>query len=142
MKRNYIGSLSLAVFSLLLTTTGAFAQSIVEADVPFAFKAGVTQLPPGHYQIKEDHVREFITIRNVVTAAIVVASVQQNTPSDAGSRLVFHHFGDQYFLAEIRGGMNSLDMTLPVTKQERQLQSLQVASGPSKASQQVEIALK
>jgi hypothetical protein len=52
-------------------------------------------------------------------------------------KLVFRHFGDRYFLAEIWGGAGSAGMTIPATKQERELV---VASAPP--SRNVEIALK
>ena len=52
MKRNLIGTLSLVALSLLLTAAGAAAQSTVQANVPFAFRIGTTQLPAGTYRIK------------------------------------------------------------------------------------------
>jgi hypothetical protein len=65
MKRNLIGILSLVVLSVL-TATGAYAQSAVRADVPFAFKVGKTQLPAGTYDIKAD-AQHMIAIHNSKT---------------------------------------------------------------------------
>ena len=143
MKRNYIGNVSFALISLLFATTGAFAQSVVEVNVPFTFSASNTQLPAGRYQITEDHARQNIKVYNLETGTTILAHVQQETArGGARYKAVFHHFGNQYFLAEIREDMNGLDVTLPVTKQERKLQSMQVAGVPQKKSQEIEIALK
>ena len=52
MKRNLIGTLSLVVMSLLLNVNGADAQSAAQANVPFAFNVGSSQLPAGSYRIR------------------------------------------------------------------------------------------
>ncbi len=143
MKRNYIGNVSFALISLLFATTGAFAQSVVEVNVPFTFSASNTQLPAGRYQITEDHAWQNIKVYNLETGTSILAHVQQETArGGARYKAVFHHFGNQYFLAEIREDMSGLDVTLPVTKQERKLQSMQVAGVPQKSAQEIEIALK
>ena len=54
MKRYLIGTLSLVALSLLLTATGAAAQSAVQFNVPFACRVGTTQLPAGTYRIKAE----------------------------------------------------------------------------------------
>jgi hypothetical protein len=54
--------------------------------------------------------------------------------------MLFHHFGGQYFLAEISGDADRTTIAFPASKLERQLQGLEVASGPT--SKEVEIALK
>ena len=77
MNRNFFGTLSLAVLSLTLTS-GAHAQSVVKADIPFSFNVGATQMSAGQYQIKEDHTRLSISILNLQTGAIVTVPVQQD----------------------------------------------------------------
>ena len=136
MKRNLIGTLSLVALSLLLTTTGAAAQSTVQANVPFAFKVGKTQLPAGTYRIKAVS-QSLMQIGDSQTVKSVYSQTQWQGPSRTSAKLVFHHLGNQYFLAEIWGAAGSTGMTLPDTKQERELV---VASAP--ASSNVEIALK
>jgi hypothetical protein len=144
MKRNLIGNLSLVALLLLLTTTGAYAQSHEEAYIPFTFNVGVTQFPAGTYVIKEDHVRQLIRISNVETGTNALAIVGQDSSRDAKAELVFHALGNQHFLARICGGSgaDSMDLTLSASKQERQLWALQVARGPENANKNVMIALK
>jgi hypothetical protein len=141
MTRNRLSALSFAVLSLVLTT-GAHAQSIVEADVPFSFQAGSTQLPAGHYLITEDHQRQVVKIRNLNSHAVAVISVLLNSPRHEKAVLVFHTIGNQHFLAEVTAGANSLDMTVLPSRSERQAQAREIAAGASPASQNVLVALK
>jgi hypothetical protein len=141
MNRNFIGTLSLAVLSLTLTS-GAYAQSIVKADIPFAFNVGATQLPAGHYQVKEDHTRLSISILNVKTGAIVTIPVQQDSYTAAHPTMVFRNVGDRHFLARISENMDGLNLTIPVCKMEKQLQAVEEAKGPSTDGKNVLVALK
>jgi hypothetical protein len=141
MNRNLVGTLSLAVLSLTLIT-GASAQSIVKADVPFAFNVGSSQLPAGHYQIKEDSMRQVICIHNVKTGALVIVPVQQDLYTAPNPTMVFHNVGDRHFLARISEGMDGLNLTVPASKLERKLQAVEEAKGPPTDSKDVLVALK
>jgi hypothetical protein len=141
MNRNFIGTLSLAVLSLTLTS-GAYAQSIVKADIPFAFNVGATQLPAGQYQVKEDHTRLSISILNVKTGVIVTIPVQQDSYTAAHPTMVFRNVGDRHFLARISENMDGLNLTIPACKMEQQLQAVEEAKGPSTDGKNVLVALK
>ncbi|MCU1303339.1 MAG: hypothetical protein JWQ87_3623 [Candidatus Sulfotelmatobacter sp.] len=140
MKRNLIGILPLVVMSLMLNATGAYAQSVVKADVPFAFRVGSAQLPAGTYKISATS-DNAIAIGNGRTTAL--SSVRRESPRNTGSKLVFHHLGSQYFLAEIWRGADSTGMVIGRSKMEKQLEKeLQLASGRSKVGEDVLIALR
>src|SRR5882672_4807631 len=79
MKRNLIGTLSLVVVSLLLNINGAHAQSVVKANVPFAFNVGSSQLPAGSYRFTEDG-SWLVMIRNSTTGASVLSLGQRESP--------------------------------------------------------------
>jgi hypothetical protein len=138
MKRNLIGILSLVVMSMLVSATGAYAQS-VRANVPFAFRVGSKQLPAGAYEIRltSDNA---ITIRNGQSRATLVM-VRREDPRNSGNKLVFHHLGGEYFLAAIwRGADNGMAIT--PSKQEKNLEKeLQLASGQPQVGEEVLIAL-
>jgi hypothetical protein len=138
MKRNRIGNLSLLALSLLLNTAGAFAQSPARADVPFAFNVGSKHLPAGTYEIKRaDFDSNFVMVSNRNTGDTVLTLYQRETPGHLNRKLIFHHRGNQYFLAEIWGGEGNSGMALPATKAERQVE---VASNP--VTKNIEIALR
>jgi hypothetical protein len=141
MKRNLVGTSSLVVLSLLLSAAGAYAQASVQAYVPFAFMVGTTQLPAGSYRITEND-RNTVMIRGANTRTVKFALYRQDSPRNVSPKMVFHHFGNQYFLAEIWGDENRATIDFPASKPERQAQALEVASGPSNASKEVMIALK
>jgi hypothetical protein len=137
MKRNLIGTLSLVVMSLLLSATGAFAQSAVTANVPFAFKVGQAQLPAGTYKITTGY--QSLTVSGIGNSMKTVYSqAQWDGPRNKSPRLVFHHVGNQYFLAEICRGAGNGAMTIPASKLEKELQ---MASSPAKTGGEIAIAL-
>ena len=122
MKRNFFATLSLGALSVLFTATGAYAQSGVEATVPFAFNVGTTHLPAGTYAIKVDLVTSSVTIRNCNNNARALAFAQREYRGEKNHKLVFRHANDQYFLAEIWGEQGSEGMKIrapkPVTRSE------------------------
>jgi hypothetical protein len=141
MKRNSIGAVLLAALSFMLTA-GAHAQAMEEADVPFAFHAGDTQLPAGHYIIKENHLRHSIKIVNYQTGAVAVLSVQQSSAGNEKRILLFHNVGGQHYLREVRGSEDALNLTISATSTEKQAAALQVANNSSPNGQRVVVALK
>jgi hypothetical protein len=142
MKRNLIGILSLAVMSLLFNATGAYAQSYAKADVPFAFKVGSAQLPAGTYEVKVASAgANSIMIQNDQTSAAALSLARHEYPRNTGAKLVFHHVGGQFFLAEIWSSPGSYGMIVPTSKQEKELEKeLQLAQGPSGGHEEVIVA--
>jgi hypothetical protein len=137
MKINSIAKSSLVVLSLLLGTAGAFAQSAVQAHVPFAFKVGQKQMPAGTYVIDREIGSSFVTVRNVQTGTSVLAMGRTESASKKTEKLIFHHYGSQYLLAEIWGAAGSQGMVLPTTRQEK---DLELAQGSANAGNNVEVA--
>ena len=137
MKRNSISHSSLLVLSLLLTVTGAHAQSAARANVPFAFKVGTRQMPAGTYTIKSDIGSNVITVHNVQNGTSAMALGRRESPARTSDKLIFHRYGSQYFLTAILGGKGSEAMVFPTTSQEKELQ---VALAPANRANDVEIA--
>lgn len=137
MKRNLIATLSLVSF--LFAGTGAYAQPGMQANVPFAFHVGNSQLPAGRYRISIDSVSNRITVQSLATTATIFSHGQRDYPGRKSDTLVFRQAGDQYFLTEVWGEQGSESMKLrgpkPVT-------TLEVASQPSHSGNEVMIALK
>ena len=139
MKINSFAASSLVVLSLLLTAAGAYAQSAIQAHVPFGFKVGTAQMPAGNYVISKEMGSDFIAVRNLQTGTTVQALVRPESPSKKTEKLVFHHYGSQYVLAEIWGTAGSDGIALSHTKQSK---DLELAQGPANAGANVEIASK
>ena len=139
MKCNSISKLSLLVLSLLLTVAGAHAQTAARANVPFAFKVGTTQMPAGTYTIRNDAGSSVIAVRNVQTGTSALAMGRQESPSKKTDKLIFHRYGNEYFLTAILGSKGSQGMVFHATKQEKELQ---VAHAPANSGNNIEIASK
>jgi hypothetical protein len=138
MKRNLIGTLTLVVVSLLLNATGAYAESIAKADVPFAFTVSGMQLPAGRYTMMSDS-QATLTIQNGDSGTSVLSLIRTEVPRAGSPKLVFHNLGNQYFLAEVWGADGKAGLIVPASKLEKELR---MASGPSNSVGQVVIALK
>lgn len=141
MKRNFIGILSLVAMSLMLNTTGALAQAVAKANVPFAFMVGSAQLPAGTYTVGALNDAS-IAIENSQTSASAASIVRHEHPRNCSPKLVFHRLAGQYFLAEIWGRAGSSGIVIPRSKLEKSLEKeLRLASGNSNVSEEVLIAL-
>jgi hypothetical protein len=144
MKRNLIAILSLVVVSLMFNITGAYAQSYVKADVPFAFNVGAAQLPAGTYEIKVlSQSPNLIMIRNPETTAAALSIARSENPRDAESKLVFDRIGTQYFLTQVWKGSGAGGMIVPTSKHEQELKKeLQLTKGSAGGNEEVVVALK
>jgi hypothetical protein len=142
MKRNYVGNVSLASL-FLLATTAALAQPGIQANVPFAFKVGSTNLPAGQYLVTEDSIRQTITVQNVKTHAIVQAKADQDLSRGSdNSKMVFHRYNNQYFLSSVHQGSDSLVLTLPVSNNEKEAKARKIETASVAPLQGTERALR
>jgi hypothetical protein len=125
----------------LMAPAGAFAQSRQQATIPFSFTVGQRLMPAGTYVIA--HVgpdvisvrgwkgKELLSVMTLVTAADEV----RKNPDE----LIFHKYGDQYFLSEIRGAVGESTGKLRTSELEQRAQRLQAAVAKQ---DRTEIALK
>ncbi|MFZ0806643.1 MAG: hypothetical protein WAN03_10695 [Candidatus Sulfotelmatobacter sp.] len=141
--KNVISTLSLVVMSLLLNAALVNAQT-AKANVPFAFSIGATQLPAGTYTIVSDGGdSNAIIVRNLATGESAMSlAASQESAEPTTSKLVFHHVGAEYFLAEVWRVSGTDGKTLPTTKRERELtKELQLAKDAGRRGQVI-VALK
>jgi hypothetical protein len=116
--------------AVLLVSLGAAAGTGLEAQtlnlhavVPFAWQINGHQLNPGDYQITKNGGSPVVTMRNNNSGVAMFLQVSGGGRNTA-SRLVFHRYGEQYFLAEI-AGTDGVISRVPVSKAERAVQSEQ-----------------
>lgn len=105
-KRVCFGFLAMCLYVSLAATAGS-AQSnrMLVANVPFDFQVGGKILPAGAYSVRQITTSGAgLLIRNEEgREAIMVLSNSAQENKSAQSRLVFHRYGDQYFLATVWG---------------------------------------
>jgi hypothetical protein len=98
----------LPVMVLLLSglmAAQSLASSTVVAQVPFEFMANNKVIPAGECTIQSaDMDARILTIRNVAAKTGLLAQSSRNEAKQDSDRtvLVFKHYGNQYFLSEIR----------------------------------------
>ena len=124
-----IAFLAIANFALAGTS---FAQSrMVKANVPFDFTVGKQLLPAGTYTIKTQS-SGLIVIKNhdkPITVLTIVDQAGDRSPN--GGKLMFHKYGDQYFLSEILCDWAGMNVALHPSKVEKRVQLQQAMVHPS-----------
>ena len=153
MKRELVKGttmLLLIVSLAFITAVAANAQSRkANANVPFDFVAGSRTLPAGHYNIADSTTgREVVRISelkqgNGVFAMTILLS-SKAAPKE--SKLVFHRYGNRYFLAEIWTEGDREGQKLRKSREEKAIETeLAIISSktelPQRSYERVEIAL-
>lgn len=118
MKKQLFALLSLGV---MLAASSAFAQNTVKANIPFNFIVSGAKLPAGAYTIHKMGASErTLLIQNSEgqTLRIVQPNRCESLKAADRSKLVFHKYGDKYFLAEIWVVGSNTGQQLPTSKRE------------------------
>ena len=123
MKNNVLAVFAVSCLVAALSTP-VFAQSLrIEANIPFEFVAGGKTLTAGEYSVANSTTPGTLTIRNESNqeGAMVISHAVQASPTSSSfqAKLVFHRYGNQYFLAQVWGGYDSFGRQLPTTRNER-----------------------
>lgn len=107
MKTRILNLAVLAAVVMLLTgvlnAQMPIRQPLFRVDIPFAFMAGGTHLPAGHYYVYHPGDPYLIVIERDDGRARAMAYVHPaaNNPSTSSTKLVFNKYGDQHFLSQV-----------------------------------------
>ncbi|HJX92383.1 MAG TPA: hypothetical protein VJ372_17925 [Pyrinomonadaceae bacterium] len=130
MQRKVIKRLTMlslvSIFSLCAAVASANAQlsNPIRARVPFDFNVGDKKLPAGEYtfsRLSGFSDNKMISVSGADASAHVFLSTFAThvlTPKDK-STLVFHKYGDQYFLEQIFSGGEQAGSQVPESRGER-----------------------
>ena len=127
MKRTLFRVTGLLALAFMAATQIAQAQEQVIANVPFAFTAGNRTLPAGEYRVGKWITGDrtlFIqsTDRGATTFAASIPA-ESNAPQTQ-TKLVFHRYGDRYFLSQVWVEGSTYGRQLPKSKEEKQQEQL------------------
>jgi hypothetical protein len=115
----------------------------VTVTIPFAFRIGFCNMPAGRYtvEIKANDVLSIKGDSGMAAMMVMWAATDRMSP---GNAIIFHRYGNEYFLREVRTARNQGFLWSGETKAERRAKLRQDAfnpnSGPREDSK-VEIAL-
>ena len=120
--------LLVVVIALATAVASANAQSAknVVADIPFEFSVGYKTMPAGEYSV-----RSIVSAGDALMIQSADAKVTALRQSEATTkmknnnhaRLVFHRYGERYFLAEVWNGADSAGRQLLKSQEERTIES-------------------
>jgi len=117
-----------------LVSANAQSTSIVRANIPFDFIVGDKTLPAGKYTVNSaasDGQALNIRTSEGKSLALVLTHDAAERSQKRIARMVFHRYGQQYFLAEVWSGA-SHGRQLMQSKRERNLRQ-ELASNESKS---------
>jgi hypothetical protein len=140
MKRNVIGALMtlIVAFSIAVPMVQA-QQTIMTANVPFAFSIGEKQLPAGAYAVREMDRATLVQSSNGENSVLGIYTYAGPSKADE-TKLVFHKVGDHYFLCQIWTSARGQGLAVPQSKLEKELRASN--SGPQGGVETVIVALR
>ena len=123
MKKQLI---SLAMSLALLASAAAYAQSsqLMKVNVPFDFSVGSASLPAGEYSVSsDDNAGGVITLQNQKAhkGALTLSQVCESRKAAPHSELIFHRYGDSYFLSEVWVSGRVIGQQVRITKREMEI---------------------
>lgn len=120
--KNLVSRVLIAGFALSGLVAAEAQTRIVTANVPFSFYMGSAAMPGGAYQVDLLGTGKLIALRTRGSANVSTA-MQITGKADEGPRLVFHRYGDTYFLSEIWNGNGDAGFQLGRSHREQELAS-------------------
>ena len=129
-----MGSL-LMIVAMFAATVSAQGQSLsnhLRAKIPFDFVVGNKKFPAGEYflgnaQITSDIVLAISSTNGVANTLTI--PVQIGTPTDT-AKLIFHRYGDQYFLFQVWQVGATTGRAVPKSRAERDVEQKARLSAP------------
>jgi len=114
----------------------------VQMNVPFAFQIGSAHLAAGSYILSNpEHV--LLSIQGQKGSTFTLSQQELSSKPSKISKVVFHRYGNQYFLREVWLRDGDEYLTCPESKAEREIEraqkQVQQASAPTPTT--VEVAL-
>jgi hypothetical protein len=129
----------IVALALVTAVVSANGQSqAVKADVPFEFAVGDKTLPSGEYAIRSataGGAAMMIRGENAKNAALRLTNAIENKRSVGQVKLVFHRYGERYFLAEVWTGESGRELLKSTQERaiERELASIPSKGGSARA---------
>ena len=124
MKKQILSFVTIS--SILITlaiTASALSTFRLKVNVPFDFTVGKTSLPAGLYRVDNNLNRGLLTINGINVNKNISSNSFRGASSRHPSRamLVFHRYGNQYFLSQIWGDGSTESVQIPESSAEREL---------------------
>ena len=141
---NVILALSILTVGAVATASTQLPGTRMSAQIPFDFIVGEQTLPAGTYELRRlGNDPYLLCIRNVDDSRNVMifnTSLLDDGDSIRQSALVFHRYGDIYFLAEIWSPYEGIARELHPSEQERSMERDLASNNKAPQSESVPLA--
>ena len=130
----------LVLAAAVVSANGQSTSVVVTADIPFDFIVADKTLPSGKYTVRSasaDGMALKISSLDGESSAMRLSNLAVATGKKRNAKMVFHRYGQQYFLAEVWSGDN-YGRQLLKSKRERHLRQ-ELASNAAKSDEAYEI---
>ena len=126
MKKHFLKGVSILTLLVAVASVTAVAAAknlsdTLRVDVPFEFIVGDKTMAAGEYQVKRIG-QSAMTISGREDSAIRLSNPIESNKVQGQGKLVFHRYGENYFLAEVWTAGDTTGRKLLKSKQERQMQ--------------------
>ena len=116
--------LTLLGLGLLFATASAYAQTTaLKANIPFNFSVAGKSLPTGEYTIQSVGTgnRVLVLRGSDNSSKMVMANYCESARPSDKTKLIFHRYGDRYFLSQIWTAGNSSGAEFPQSSHEAEV---------------------
>jgi len=137
-------TLSILTVGAVATASAQLPGTNMSAQIPFAFVVGDQTLPAGTYEVRRlgdnPYLLRIQNVDDLRHVAIFYTGLLDEGDSIRQSALVFHGYGDIYFLAEIRSRYEGIARELQPSKEERRMERGLASNNKAPESQSVPLA--
>ncbi len=127
MKKQASAAFAIATLLITLSVGSSFAYGFgvgVRAIIPFDFVIGTKTLPQGTYTMKLDNMLPNVLViygqDNNEGALALSITVSAKDTEDNSPKLIFHRYGNEYFLSQVWRGAGQSGKELLKSQQERE----------------------
>jgi len=111
------------LITLVVITAYAGVSAKAVATIPFAFTAGRLTVPAGTYTLAETTIPGVLQLRNAQgSTRFISIQCAADVEEPAKVQLIFHRYGERYFLAQISYGVMG-GYLLPMSPAEREIRN-------------------
>ena len=127
MKTQTLKNFTMLSVVLMLTAVSVCAQSQHSnvTNIPFSFVVGQNTLPAGEYTFapnrKDSHIVWLVRGQDGQTKALFTTMPVRASETQEKAKLIFHKYGDQYFLSQIWTAGDNSGRELVMPRVEREL---------------------
>jgi hypothetical protein len=117
---------ALAASAVLGLFVGAQSNAqLLRMDIPFAFHVRESTMPAGEYEVRVDVAKRQVFVSAVTGLAMTqFMAMPAKGQREGDASVVFHKFGNSYFLDEVRTGTLPYALASPAGKKQREAERI------------------